>query len=133
MSLILKGADLRRSGVSDQSQDEKPREGSPGGGASGVREDELRLLSSTDELERVTLASAQGDLFGRAELTKANIVREVVLDDEARAEGDDLGELVLWKGVTLVGDMPKDEPKEAHVAQSLGDLDADVDLLIARS
>lgn len=52
-------------------------------------------MSSTDELERVTLSSAQGDLLGRAELAEANVVREVVLDDEARAEGDDLGELVL--------------------------------------
>lgn len=71
-------------------------------------------MSSADELERVTLASAQDDLFGRAELTEANIVREVVLDDEARAEGDDLGELVLWKGVTLVGDMPRDEPRSSR-------------------
>jgi len=64
----------------------------------GEAEDELRRLARTQEPDLVSLAGLDDDLVGRAELAQAQVGLEVVLDDEARAERDHLGELVLRGG-----------------------------------
>lgn len=52
-------------------------------------------MSSSKEFESVALTRGQGHLLRRAQLAETNVVRKVVLDDEARVQSDDLGKLVL--------------------------------------
>lgn len=65
--------------------------------AAGKGEDELRSLRRSEEVDLVTSVGDESDLVRRAEFSNSNFFAEVVLDDEARAQGDDLAELVLWR------------------------------------
>lgn len=92
----MNDGDLQWGPVSEE-QDAATRGNSPLCRAPRKGEDELRLDTGAEESQRVSLTRCEECLVLAAEFTESNVSIEVVLDDESRIDGHDLGEFVLRK------------------------------------
>jgi hypothetical protein len=92
----LNDADLGGGCVSEE-RDEGNGLDSPLRWAPREGEDKLRLDTSAQESQRVSLTRCEKRLVLAAELAESDVSIQVVLDDESRVDGHDLGEFVLWR------------------------------------